>query len=87
MPDYGCSIMSKVKDNILNRASIRAFTSKDLEDEILEDLVEAGLAAPWAFHTHARHLCVISGHDNVQKLLKSGAIPACASPSLSGPSP
>lgn len=60
--------MSEVKNNILTRASIRAFTSADLDDAVLEDLVEAGLAAPWAYHTHARHLCVISGHDNVQKL-------------------
>lgn len=60
--------MSKVKDNILQRSSIRSFTSDDLSDELLMELVQAGLAAPWAFHEHKRHLCVVSGHENVQKL-------------------
>lgn len=60
--------MSDIKNAILNRASIRAFTAEDLDDSVLKELVSAGLAAPWAFHEHTRHLCVISGHDNVQKL-------------------
>lgn len=59
---------SAVMDNILTRCSIRAFTSDELSDEILMELVKAGLAAPWAFHDHKRHICAINGHGNVQRL-------------------
>lgn len=68
MPMQNDRFVSDVEQNILHRCSIRAFTAEDIDDEILMELVEAGLAAPWAFHDHPRHLCVISGHKNVQKL-------------------
>ena len=62
--------MSEFKDVLYSRASIRAFTGAELNDDILTELVNAGLAAPWAFHEYERHLCVIAGHENVQKLAR-----------------
>ena len=62
--------MADFQEILYSRASIRAFTDAELSDEQLTELVRAGLAAPWAFHDHARHLCVIAGHENVQKLAR-----------------
>ena len=53
--------MADFQEILYSRASIRAFTDAELSDEQLTELVRAGLAAPWAFHDHARHLCVIAG--------------------------
>mgnify|MGYP000500163152 CR=1 FL=1 len=50
--------MADFQEILYSRASIRAFTDAELSDEQLTELVRAGLAAPWAFHDHARHLCV-----------------------------
>lgn len=60
--------MNETLDTILNRFSARKYKNKPLEREMLEEFVSAGLAAPWAFHTYSRHLTVISGRENVQKL-------------------
>lgn len=60
--------MMTVEQTILTRCSVREFTKGPVTTAQLEDLVAAGLAAPWAFHDHPRHLCVIQGHENVQRL-------------------
>ena len=62
--------MADVKHTILTRCSTRAFTGEPVTEAELMELVDAGLAAPWAFHDHARHLCVINGHDKVQILAR-----------------
>lgn len=62
--------MADVKHTILTRCSTRSFTKEPVSEAELMELVDVGLAAPWAFHDHARHLCVISGHENVQILAK-----------------
>ena len=59
--------MSEVENNILRRASIRAYTGEDLSGEALIELVEAGLAAPWAYHRHARHQLETQAGSNGQK--------------------
>ena len=62
--------MSEVRHSILTRCSTRSFTAEPVPDELLTQLIDAGLAAPWAYHDHARHLCAISGHENVQILAR-----------------
>lgn len=62
--------MSEVRHSILTRCSTRSFTAEPVPDELLMQLIDAGLAAPWAYHDHARHLCAISGHENVQILAR-----------------
>lgn len=66
----GTEKMTEVQRNILTRCSTRSFTAEPVSDELLMQLIDAGLAAPWAFHDHARHLCAISGHENVQILAR-----------------
>lgn len=60
--------MTPVERAILTRSSTRSFTAEPVTEAELEALIRAGLAAPWAFHDHPRHLAAVSGRGAVQEL-------------------
>ena len=55
-------------DAILNRRSIRKFTSQIISKELINQLLEAGMYAPSARNTRAWHFVVIENREVLDRL-------------------
>lgn len=62
-------------DNILTRRTIRKYDGSPVDEEILEDLLKAGMAAPNAFDERPWHFVVINDLETMKKL--GGAMEGC----------
>ncbi len=55
-------------DAILKRHSIRSYTDKPISDEIIEQLLHAGMSAPSAMHSSPWHFIVINDVDRMNTI-------------------
>lgn len=93
------SVSSKILEVIQNRKSIRSYSSREIEQEKLQKILEAGRLAPSWQNRQCWHFVVIQSRDTIKQLaLKSGVlsktnffmkdaplvIVACADPQKSG---
>ena len=60
--------MNDVLEVIKRRRSIRGFQEKQISKQDLDLLVEAGLSAPTAVNSQARHLTVVQDRSLIEKL-------------------
>ena len=63
--------MDNILDLIFKRRSVRIFTKKKVEKEILIQLLQAGMAAPSASNSKPWEFVVITDSDTLDKLRKS----------------
>lgn len=59
---------NKVIENIMTRASIRTFKDQHVEDEKIEALLRAAMAAPTAVNSQPWHFVVITDRDKMEKI-------------------
>ena len=57
-----------VLENIMTRTSIRAFTDMPIEDEKIEAILRAGMAAPSAVNKQPWAFVVVEGRDQLDRL-------------------
>lgn len=57
-----------VYENIMTRASVRAYTDKAVEDEKVEKLLRAGMAAPSAVNVQPWHFIVVNDKNVLAKI-------------------
>lgn len=57
-----------VYQNIMSRASVRAYTDKPVEDEKIEKLLRAGMAAPSAVNIQPWHFIVVKDKATLAKI-------------------
>ena len=57
--------MNETIQTLLTRRSIRKYKPKQFPDEILRQVIEAGLHAPSAMGRQPCHLAVVRGHDKI----------------------
>lgn len=57
-----------VISNIINRKSIRAYTSQKIEKDVLEDIIRAGMAAPTGGNMQPWEFVVVTNHNILDKL-------------------
>jgi len=55
-------------DLILSRRSIRSYENKDLPEEVLQQILEAGRQAPSAVNRQPTHFVVVNDHDIMKNL-------------------
>lgn len=60
-----------VIDNIMTRASVRAFQSKAVEDGKVDTLLKAGMAAPTAADKRPWHFVVVTDKDQLKAIAKT----------------
>ena len=60
--------MNETIKTILTRRSIRQYKSEQFPDEILQQIIEAGLYAPSAMGRQPWHLVVVRGHDKIAEV-------------------
>lgn len=60
--------MNETIKTILNRRSTRVFTEENITDEILEQILEAGLYAPSAHNSQSWHFTVITNNEILEKM-------------------
>ncbi len=60
----------RIMDAILKRHSVRTYTDKPISDDIIEQLLHAGLSAPSAMHSSPWHLVVITDNDKMTAITK-----------------
>jgi len=63
--------MENVLDLIFKRRSVRIFTKKAVDQQILNDLLKAAMAAPSASNSRPWEFIVITDADTLEKLRKS----------------
>ena len=62
-----------VLNNILERTSIRSYQDQSVEEEKIEKLLRAGMAAPTAKNKQPWHFIVVTEKDLLQKLVMLSA--------------
>jgi len=67
----GGDVASVVMDNILSRTSIRSYTDKTVDKDIVEKLLRAGMAAPTAANKQPWHFVVIDDKTTLQQLAEA----------------
>lgn len=60
-----------VLNNILERTSVRSYLDKSIEDDKIEKLLRAGMAAPTAVNKQPWHFVVVTDKSLLQKLAKA----------------
>ena len=60
-----------VLNNILKRTSVRSYLDKSIEDDKIEKLLRAGMAAPTAVNKQPWHFVVVTDKSLLQKLSKA----------------
>lgn len=60
-----------VLNNILKRTSVRSYLDKSIEDDKIEKLLRAGMAAPTAVNKQPWHFVVVTDKSLLQKLAKA----------------
>ena len=65
--------MNEVIENILTRRSIRKFTDKPVDKDILNELVQAALNAPTGMGRQTWKFTVITNQDAIKKVLSNGS--------------
>lgn len=60
--------MNQKLDFIFTRRSVRKYESRDVPDEMIQDLLEAGMAAPSAVAKDPWHFIVLKDRENIDKL-------------------
>ena len=63
--------MNEVIKNIVTRRSVRKFSSQELSEEILQQIITAGLYAPSAMNTQQWQLTVIKNDEKIVALQKA----------------
>jgi len=63
--------MNEIIKNIVTRRSVRKFSAKAIPDDVLNDIITAGLYAPSAMNTQYWHLTVIKNEDMLVRLQKA----------------
>ena len=83
--------MTSVLDHIFRRRSIRRYLEKPVEDEKLDQLLQAGMAAPSASNTRPWEFVIVTNDETMgrfREVLENGkfyapaAIVVCANPKL-----
>jgi len=67
------SIMSLI-DNILTRRSIRRYETKDIPEELLQQILEAGRQAPSAVNRQPIRFIIVKDHDLLKNLCDNAII-------------
>lgn len=65
--------MNEILKNIVTRRSVRKFSEKAIPEEILNDIVTAGLYAPSAMNTQLWQITVLKNDEKIVKLQKAVA--------------
>ena len=65
--------MNEILNNIKTRRSVRKFSSKEIESEILDEIITAGLYAPSAMNTQLWQLTVLKNDEKIVALQKAVA--------------
>lgn len=60
--------MNETLKTIMNRRSIRSYTEKQVENEDLKQIIDAGLYAPSAMNQQSWHFTVIQNKDIINKM-------------------
>lgn len=63
--------MNEVIKNIITRRSVRKFSSKEISNDILNEIIIAGLYAPSAMNTQLWHLTVVKNEEKIVSLQKA----------------
>lgn len=64
-------MMNEILKNIITRRSVRKFSSDKISDEILEQIITAGLYAPSAMNTQPWQLTVLKNDEIIVSLQKA----------------
>jgi nitroreductase len=71
MEKTSSSSSQSVIDNILTRASVRAYQDRKVEKDKIDTLLRAGMAAPTAMDRRPWHFVVITTKDKLQQLAEA----------------
>ena len=63
--------MNEILKNIATRRSVRKFSQKEISEEILNDIITAGLYAPSAMNTQLWQITVVKNDDKIVGLQKA----------------
>ena len=63
--------MNEILKNIATRRSVRKFSQKEISEEILNDIITAGLYAPSAMNTQLWQITVVKNDDKIVSLQKA----------------
>jgi len=59
-------------DNIMTRTSVRAYTDQPVEQEKIETMLKAAMAAPTAMNKQPWHLVVVTNREKLDSLAEGG---------------
>ncbi|BCN31373.1 nitroreductase family protein [Anaeromicropila herbilytica] len=62
--------MNQVLENIITRKSVRSFTDKTIEDDILEQIIKAGIHAPSGMNKQSFRFTIVRNKDKMSRLAK-----------------
>ena len=60
--------MNETIQTLLTRRSIRKYKPEQFPDDVMRQIIEAGLYAPSAMGCQPCHLVVVRGHDKITKV-------------------
>ena len=63
--------MNEILKNIATRRSVRKFSQKEISEEMLNDIITAGLYAPSAMNTQLWQITVVKNDDKIVSLQKA----------------
>ena len=63
--------MNEKLNDIFTRRSIRKYQKKDVPDSMINDLLEAAMAAPSAMSKDPWHFIVVKNRDTISDIIKA----------------